>query len=154
MFLPQKLPPVPRLLIYLKKGVGYDVRKIASNPIECRPIYPGIVRPDWMTAGQCQCKGVLDRNSVLSPNEVTQILACPIKHQQPRVMWSWYTTKGRPVVFLEAAARGNGLMLADYDKWLPGEKVPATEFDLPKECSDSENKDDTKSCSDCHSTHR
>ncbi|HVT55478.1 MAG TPA: hypothetical protein VHD34_05460 [Xanthobacteraceae bacterium] len=150
MFLPQTIPPVPKLLAYLKKGVGYDVKQHEGKPLECRPSYPGIVRPDWMKAANCKCKGVLDHNPDLNPRDVTQILACPIKHQEPRVLWSWYTTEGHPVVFAEAGARGNGLMQADYHQWFPGMSVPASEFELPKACTNSVNTDDTRSCSDCH----
>ena len=50
-------------------------------------------------------------------------------------MWSWYTTKDRPVMFVEAGARGEGgVMLADYAHWLPGEKITPKNFDLPSQC--------------------
>ena len=167
LYQPRDLPPVPRLFVMLKKGIGYDIRRPRSTGLyECPTDYPGMVRPDWMTAAQCQCRGVIDRNPVLSPNGVTQILSCPIKHQAPRVMWSWYMTDGRPVLFVEAAAVGNGLMLADYQRWLPGQKVPATEFEVPKQCFGPDNKvrappggnrdglskEETASCVDCHTT--
>jgi hypothetical protein len=156
-------PPVTRLVTVLQKGVGYDVKRNAFGDMQCRPIYPGIVRPDWMKAARCQCRGVIENNAALSPNEVTQILSCPISWQAPRVMWAWYTTKGHPVVFVEAASTGPGLTLADYYQWMPGQKLPAESFGLPKACIGPDNKVrpsagsgatsfSNPSCSDCHTT--
>ena len=153
LFQPREQPPAPVLMFSLKRGIGYDARLVPPGKLECRPIYPGVVRPDWMAAAGCKCKGVIDRNPALSPNEVTQILACPIKHQEPRAMWSWYTTAGRPILFAEAAAAGSGLMLADYSTWQPGHRVPAAEFDFPQQCMAPDSKAlPTASCVDCHST--
>src|SRR5262249_51703101 len=130
----QNMPPSLKAVVALKKNVGYRIYPQPSGPV-CEAVYPGLVRPDWMKAAWCQCKGVIDPNPALSPNAVTQILMCPIKWQRHRMMWSWYTDKERPVMFVEAGARGDGgVMLADYQQWLPGEKITPKNFDLPKEC--------------------
>lgn len=152
----QGVSPAFKGVVALKKGVGYQPRRLPDGAFQCHAIYPGMVRPDWASAAGCQCKGVLDNNPALSPNAVTQIFSCPIKWQPRRIMWNWYTTDGRPVVFAEASARGVGAMLADYHRWLPGQKVPASDFNLPPVCTpdngaaagDSRN----PSCSDCHTT--
>lgn len=115
-----------------------------------------------MTAAWCQCRGVIERHPALSPDDATQILACPIKYQEPRVMWNWYTAAGAPVVFVEALAQESGLMLADYHQWLPGQKVAAKDFELPNMCvapdragsppAGSGKTLSNASCSDCHTT--
>src|SRR5215471_8966006 len=157
----QNTPPAMKALVALKKNVGYRIYPYVSGPI-CEPVYPGLVRPDWMKVAWCQCKGVIDHNPALSPNDVTQILSCPIKWQNRRIMWSWYTANDRPVVFVEAGARGDGgVLLADYDRWLPGEKVTAKNFDLPNTCPAPDksirppahgNSLANNSCTDCHTT--
>jgi hypothetical protein len=157
----QNTPPAMKALVALKKNVGYRIYPHVSGPI-CEPVYPGLVRPDWMKVAWCQCKGVIDHNPALSPNDVTQILSCPIKWQNRRIMWSWYTANDRPVVFVEAGARGDGgVLLADYDRWLPGEKVTAKNFDLPNSCPAPDkairppahgDSLANNSCTDCHTT--
>jgi hypothetical protein len=140
LFLPRERPPVLALLPLLQKGIGYHVQQTRSGEIACSPRYPGMVRPNWMTANKCQCRGVLDGKSALGPSETTQILSCPIPGQGGRVMWNWYTAQGRPLLFAEAGAKGDGLMLADYGAWLPGQKIPAAEFSLPPQCIGPDNK--------------
>jgi hypothetical protein len=149
-------PPSPALVFLLKQGIGYDVRRVAPDTIECRPIYPGVVRPDWMANAQCQCKGVIAGGTPLSPHGETQILACPIRHQEPRVMWNWYTAEGRPQVFAEALASGSGLMLADYFEWSPGTQVPPAQFELLPQCKAPSRHEPlpTRSCGDCHTLQR
>ena len=150
-------PPTYKGLSALKNGIGYQPGRLPSGVFACQAIYPGLLRPDWMTNASCQCKGVIDRHPMLSPNEATQIIACPIKNQARRVMWNWYTDAERPVVFLEAAAtRAAGLMLADYFEWRPGQKVPASNFDLPGICTAPDSSQPragdsgNRSCADCH----
>jgi hypothetical protein len=116
-----------------------------------------------MTAAACGCKGVISGHSALSPFGDTQILSCPIKMQGERIMWNWYTTEGRPVMFMEAAPQGAGVMLADYHNWLPGETGRPTDFELPKACAVPDHSAPAPaanatptfsnvSCSDCHTT--
>ena len=110
----------------------------------------------WMTAASCKCRAVVERNSPLSPGADSQILSCPIKLQGRRVMWNWYTTGERPIMFTEAQPEGSGVMLADYHDWLPGQAVPPKNFDLPNACKATRSEADASfsnpSCSDCHST--
>jgi hypothetical protein len=77
-------------------------------------------------------------------------------------MWSWYTTKGQPVMFMEAAPESGGVMLADYHDWVPGQTGRASDFALPDACTPVETINavsadpapnfSSVSCSDCHST--
>lgn len=163
MYLPLKRPPVPRLASALKKGIGYSIRRTPFGDHQCKPVHPGMVRPNWMEVAGCKCRGVLEPNAALGIKETVQILACPIAWQEPRVMWNWYTTKDRPVLFVEAGPSGSGLMLADYHQWLPGLKLPASNFKLPKDCKAADKMArppvagmqtsfSNPSCSDCHTT--
>ena len=154
----QGTPPKLKGLVSLKKGVGYRIERQQSGGSTCRAVFPGMVRPDWMSVAGCKCKGVIDHNAALNPDGQTQILSCPIKHQDQRVMWNWYTAKGHPIMFVEAAARGGGVMLADYHDFLPGETGKPADFDLPKACFPeggpkapaAVNTLANPSCSDCH----
>jgi hypothetical protein len=133
----QGTPPVQQGIVSLKNRVGYSLKFSSTGGSGvCRPVLPGVVRPDWMAVASCGCQGVINRGSVLSPNADTQILSCPIKMQGHRIMWSWYTTLGRPIMFVEAAPQGGGVMLADYHDWIPGQTGPATDFELPKICKE------------------
>lgn len=157
-------PPALQGILSLKKRVGYRLKFRASGGSGvCAPVLPGAVRPDWMTAASCSCMGVIDRGSALSPNADTQILSCPIKMQGHRIMWTWYTTAGRPVMFVEAAPQGGGVMLADYQDWIPGQTGRATDFELPNMCKTPGNIGSgpaannpptfsNASCADCHTT--
>jgi hypothetical protein len=157
-------PPSLQGILSLKNRVGYRLKISHSTvkPSACKPDLPGIVRPDWMKAASCQCMGVIKRNAALSPDSETQILSCPIKNQSPRIMWSWYTTKGQPLVFMEAAPKSGGVMLADYRDWVPGQTGQARDFELPQACQVPPNPGEASaakavsfsdvSCSDCHST--
>jgi hypothetical protein len=49
-------------------------------------------------------------------------------------MWNWYSEKGRPLLFVESGAQGDGLMMADYRPWLPGQKIRQSQFQLPPQC--------------------
>jgi hypothetical protein len=157
----QGTPPHFRGIVSLKRGVGYRIRQQPTGAPTCEAVFPGIVRPDWTTNAWCQCKGVIDRNPALSPNEVTQVLACPIRLQGKRVMWSWFTADGRPALFMEAGAQGGGVMLADYHDWRPGETVAAGNFDLPASCPVPDKSGPpaglhttlaNPSCNDCHTS--
>ena len=155
--------PTLKGLISLKDKVGYRFRSLRSGGAVCDVVFPGMVRPDWMTVAGCRCKGVIDRNAALSPEGETQILSCPIKHKGQRIMWNWYTTLGTPIVFVEAGASGGGVMLADYHDWVPGQTGKPEDFALPKICkptapsiwptpSGQSTTYSSPSCSDCHTT--
>jgi len=156
-------PPVLQGILSLKKQVGYGIHfsPPGSTAGICRPNLPGAVRPDWMTAASCECRGVIDRNPALSPNGETQILSCPIKMQGARVMWNWYGMQNQPILFMEAQPNeGSGVMLADYYDWLPGQTGQASDFHLPAACTpinpaggnDTGPTYSNVSCSDCHTT--
>jgi hypothetical protein len=154
---PGAVPAIAELTGMLTKGTGYTVRQRPTGALQCTADNPGIVRPDWMTAAGCRCKAVVDHNPDLGPNDVGQILACPIdKSNEDHVHWAWYTTEGRPILFMEPAAIGNGVNIADYQLWLPGQKASAGIFELPKVCVNSAHKglppSATINCSDCHTT--
>jgi len=149
------IPPRPHSVVILKKRIGYSLEHHKPGALACDPTYPGTVRPDWMTTAFCQCRGVIDHNPELSPDGIVRIFACPIKWQLNHLMWSWYTPKGDPVMFMEAAASKVGVMLADYESWFPGVAPPASFFNLPAECSAIgaiEGRLSDPSCSDCHTT--
>lgn len=159
----QGRPPTPKGIVSLKKRIGYRIERHASGGATCEAVFPGIVRPDWMTVAGCECKAVIDRNPALSPEGETQILSCPIKWQGKRIMWNWYRANGYPVVFMEAAAQKGGVMLADYHDWRPGLTGTAKDFELPKFCRAPGKAGAPRapahqttlsnvSCSDCHTT--
>ena len=159
----RSVPPVLELVSALTKGVGYSIERLPNGAFACAAKSPGVVRPDWMSVAGCDCKGVIDRNPELDPDEVTQIRACPVKGQPLRVNWSWYTIEGRPILFAEPGAIGSGLNIADYHAWRPGEKMPEDAFELPQLCSRAAEAGlapvgnglpaaATNSCSDCHTT--
>jgi hypothetical protein len=157
-------PPLLQGILSLKSRVGYRLHFVnaASQVGACQANLPGAVKPDWMQQAGCECQAVLAANSALSPGTETQILSCPIKHQAPRVMWTWYTAQGRPLMFMEAAPESGGVMLADYYEWLPGQTARPAEFDLPNACQALDKSGGSAeangpsfshpSCSDCHST--
>lgn len=131
MFSPGKsaLRTIEALLI---SGSGYDIKSFHGGAIKCRPGFPGIPKPDWASAAQCECKGVIENNPVLSPGEMTQIMTCPTT--PTHILWVWYRTAGNPVMFMETAASGTGISLADYYGWAPYQSIPPGIFDLPREC--------------------
>jgi hypothetical protein len=151
-------PLVPELISVLKKGVGYSLERLPNGRPVCMASNPGLVRPDWMLAAGCECKGVIERNPEFGANETSQILACPVKEKPHRVNWAWYTAQGRPILFMEPAAYGNGVNVADYHLWLPGQKMPAIDFQLPSECANPVGTgvpaSAMVSCSECHTTPR
>jgi hypothetical protein len=153
-----KNPPVLQGVISLKDRVGYRLHFSPSAPNGgvCVPDLPGVVRPDWMSVDSCKCRGVFGRNSALSPNAESQIMSCPIKMQGQRTMWSWYRTDGAPIMFMEAQPEGSGVMLADYDDWVPGITGQPSDFALPAACK-TENSTAVPtfanaSCAACHTT--
>jgi hypothetical protein len=149
-------PPKPELISVLKNGIGYSLERLPNGRAICMASNPGLVRPDWMASAGCECKGVIDHNPDFGENEVSQILACPVKEKPNRVNWAWYTTQGRPILFMEPAAYGNGVNIVDYHLWLTGEKIPPVDFQLPDECANPVGAgvpaSAMVSCSNCHTT--
>lgn len=161
----QGRPPVIDGLISLKKNIGYRMLRRPSGGMSCEPVFPGIVRPDWMSVAGCQCKGTIDRHPEFGPDAEMQILSCPIKWKGPRIMWNMYRADGRPVVFFEAAPGGAGLMLADYQDWAPGATAQPHTLELPDICKMPDSSGlpsnpasnpmvGNPSCSDCHTNER
>jgi len=151
---PQGQQPALLGFTSLKNKVGYRAKLGPPAGGVCQAVLPGIVRPDWMKAAWCECRGVIKGGAKLSPEADSEILSCPIKWQNQRIMWSWYTAQGRPIIFLEAAPEGGGVMLADYHEWLPGQTAQAGDFELPKACKTGHpgGSYSNVSCSDCHTT--
>jgi hypothetical protein len=161
------MPPALELEAVLTKGVGYGIERGPSGGFACAAATPGAVRPEWMTAANCDCKGVIDHNSAFGPNETSVIRACPVRGEGLHVNWSWYTTEGRPILFTEPEAMGLGLNVADYLRWAPGAKMDKDAFELPKLCTAAGAAEAhnppignglppamTDNCSDCHTTTR
>jgi hypothetical protein len=151
----QGRPAALQGLISLKQNIGYRLRLPPKGNGTCAAVLPGLVKPDWMTAASCECQGVIEHNATLNPTADSQILSCPIKAQGRRIMWNWYTTDGRPIMFTEAMPEGGGVMLADYQDWRPGETARPIELQLPNACAAPSSAGSTfsnVSCSDCHTT--
>jgi hypothetical protein len=161
------VPPALELEAVLTKGVGYGIERGPSGGFACAAATPGAVRPEWMTAANCDCKGVIDHNSAFGPNETSVIRACPVRGEGLHVNWSWYTTDGRPILFTEPEAMGLGLNVADYLRWAPGATMDKDAFELPKLCTAAGAAEAhnppignglppamTDNCSDCHTTTR
>lgn len=150
-------PPKIEIVSILAKGTGYSLERTPNGAFQCAMDSPGLVRPDWMQNAGCECKGVFENHPELSPNVTSQLLACPVKTKGLRVNWSWYTSEGRPILFMEPGASGSGLNLADYQRWVPGFKMTPTDFDLPAQCANPASPGGlptsaTIPCSDCHTT--
>jgi len=151
-------PPALQGIISLKDKVGYRLHfsKSAPNGGLCVPDLPGAVRPDWMSVDSCECRAVLDRGSPLGSSAESQIMSCPIKLQGQRTMWTWYGTDGTPIMFMEAQPEGSGVMLADYDDWIPDHTGRPSDFELPAACKAATNASvptfANASCSACHTT--
>jgi hypothetical protein len=135
MYEARSVPPVLEIVSVLKNVIGYSVERLPNGIFACGAKGPGVVRPDWMAVAGCECKAIIEHNPDLGPDEVSEIRACPIKHQGLYPMWSWYTTAGRPILFTEPRAASTGLHIADYHRWLPGEKMPQDAFELPQQCT-------------------
>jgi hypothetical protein len=159
----RSVPPVIELVSVLTPGVGYAMERLPNGAFACAARSPGVVRPDWMTWAGCECQGVIDHNPDLGPQEVSQIRACPVKNQDLRVNWAWYTAQGRPILFMEPGAVGNGINVADYEQWLPGVTMAKEAFEVPQLCTHAEEAglppvghglpaETTVSCSACHTT--
>ncbi|MFN3659218.1 MAG: hypothetical protein ACK4UO_18380 [Pseudolabrys sp.] len=135
MYRARALPPAVEIVSVLQGPVGYSVEQLPNGIFACGAKGPGVVRPNWIGNSDCACKAVIDRNPDLSPDEVSEIRACPVKHQGLYPMWTWYSTAGRPILFTEPRAVSTGLHIADYHRWLPGERMPPGSFALPRQCT-------------------
>jgi hypothetical protein len=53
----QGQPPKFQGVVSLQKGIGYRVEVGASRGATCDAVFPGMVRPDWMSVAGCRCRG-------------------------------------------------------------------------------------------------
>jgi hypothetical protein len=116
--------------------MGYGVTHGRNGRTSCSWPQPGAVRPDWTAAGACSCEAVINGTTAITPYGPTQILRCPMT--APRVVWTWYTLEGRPVVFMETSSgseRGALLTLADYYTWMPRHRASEAAFARPAQCA-------------------
>jgi hypothetical protein len=141
--------------VLLIGSTGYGVTHRRSGGPTCAGPQPGAVRPDWTATGSCSCQAVIDGTTALTPYGPSQILRCPMT--APRVVWTWYTLDGRPIVFMETASgheRGALLTLADYYAWMPDHRSADASFAKPKQCvrppSDRSARAPLRPCLPCH----
>ena len=139
----------------LTGGAGYHIARDESGVSACDRAYPGIIRPDWMTYDQCQCRGILKNNPAFDRNDTIQIYSCPVKPSG--IFWAWYSTTGRPIAFRSTAVNPSGLTLADYYHWTPRTDLPLRILDRPSECKNSLFEPSSAagfgaSCAGCHVT--
>jgi hypothetical protein len=115
---------------------GYDIERKRDGQLRCSASQPGTVRSNWTQTAPCNCEAVINGKTSLTPYGTTRIMVCPMT--TPRVLWSWYTLDGRPMVFMETSAAGDekvGLLtLADYYDWVPGHKFAPKVFEKPPQC--------------------
>lgn len=120
----------------------------------CEQALPGPQVPNWKEVDGCRCRAELRPGSVLNPSsERTKILWCPTDLSANQVFWTWYSQRGRPVVFMQtnsSPTAGTGLNLADYYGWAPGSTAPHDTFDLPAACDGKEPIQVPKACHNCH----
>lgn len=133
------------LVEHASYGIDIDkkTRHIKKNGCASGPYttLPGPPKPTWGAAGGCQCMGVLEDNSVLSPGINTQMIGCPLPvgtTVKRSMFWMWYTIEEvpKPVVFLQSSENigtGTGLSLADYVYW-HRQPVEQSIFNAPKDC--------------------
>lgn len=133
--------------------MGYGVTHRRKGAPRCGGPLPGAVRPDWTTAGSCSCEAVINGTTPITPYGATEILRCPMT--APRVLWTWYTLTGRPIVFMETSAgseRGALLTLADYYAWMPGHQAADAAFAKPAQCTPTPqpSRSELGPCVTCH----
>ncbi len=119
----------------LLNGYGYSIDGSRGH-LSCSASLPGVLRPNWPQTGGCSCEAVIRGKTNLTSFDGAQIMVCPMT--DPRVVWSWFTLDGRPIVFMETSAPGDEpvavLTLADYHVWEPGHLTASTAFDSPRAC--------------------
>ena len=119
----------------LKGTAGYHIARDESGAAVCERAYPGLIRPDWMTHDECQCRAVVKNNPAFDRNDAIQILSCPVKPSG--VFWAWYGIAGRPITFRSTAVIPSGLTLADYYHFTSKTAFPTEVLNPPAECEKS-----------------
>lgn len=137
----------------LLDGGGYNVTYRPGQGPTCTAVLPGAIRPNWASRGPCSCEASIAGATPLTPDGRAHIFACPLA--SPRAAWAWYSTTGRPFVFMVtslAGDEGRGLFaVLDYREWRPGYPARRSAFDKPKQCTtDSRHSTAPGHCATCH----
>jgi len=134
---------------------GYNVTYRHNEGPICAAVLPGTIRPDWPSRGSCSCEAAIEGGTPLTPYGPTRIMACSLA--SPRAAWAWYTSTGRPTVFMVTSMPGDegGALFAvlDYWQWLPGHNVPESVFKMPDQCQmmmPLRKSSNLRQCSTCH----
>lgn len=124
--------------LMLKEG-GYNVTYRSDGAALCIPGLPGALRPDWAQRAPCECSAQIDAGTAVTPDEPIKILSCPLN--MPRIAWAWYTSSGRPTVFMVTSKPGDqgsrSFAIVDYHEWSPNLPMGRATFAAPKDCPDS-----------------
>jgi hypothetical protein len=120
----------------LLDGFGYSVARTRAGRLICNAALPGALRPNWPETGGCSCEASIEEGTALTPYGPARIMVCPMT--APRVVWSWFTLDGRPMIFMETSAPGDDpagkLTLVDYHAWQPGHVPASAAFQAPLQC--------------------
>lgn len=140
---------------YLVGNTGYIAFQRQNGSFsQCQQALPGPPIRNWKEADHCQCRGELAPHTVLNPSAVpTKILWCPTDLAAKQVFWTWYSSTGTPVVFMQSNSSptaGTGLNLADYYHWAPGSVAPPGTFDPPVLCKGKPVVKVPQACHNCH----
>ena len=134
---------------------GYNVTYRRNGGPMCAAVLPGTIRPDWPSRGSCTCEAEIEGGTPLTRHGTTRIMACSLA--PPRAAWAWYTSAGRPTVFMVTSMPGDEgsalFALLDYSQWAPGHDVPASVFQRPDQCqvmTPPRKSSNLRRCSTCH----
>src|SRR5262245_1661707 len=134
---------------------GYNVTHRRNDGPICAAVLPGTIRPDWPSRGSCSCEATIEGGTPLTPHGPTRIMSCSLA--SPRAAWAWYTTSGRPTVFMVTSMPGDEgaalFAVLDYWQWLPGHNVPESVFKMPDQCqmmTPLRKSSNLRRCSTCH----
>src|SRR5262249_12594066 len=115
---------------------GYNVTYRQNERPICAAVLPGTIRPDWPFRGSGTREAEIDGGTPLTPDGPTRIMACSLA--SPRAAWAWYTTSGRPMVFMVTSMPGDEgaalFAVLDYWQWAPEHDVPRSVFNRPDRC--------------------
>jgi len=133
---------------------GYNVTYRHNERPICAAVLPGTIRPDWPFRGSCRCEAEIDGGTPLTPDGPTRIMACSLA--SPRAAWAWYTTNGRPMVFMVTSMPGDEgaalFAVLDYWQWAPEHDVPRSVFNRPDRCEviQPRKSSNLRRCATCH----
>ncbi len=116
--------------------LGYSIEESSGRHLSCTADLPGALRPNWPETGGCSCEAVIKAITPLNPSGPAKIMVCPMT--KPRVVWSWFSLEGQPLVFMETSAEGDRpsgvLTLVDYYSFAAGQAVSPEAFAVPPRC--------------------